>query len=221
MKVLVIAPHPDDEILGVGGTMAKYIDEGHDVYVCIVTKGHSSMYSENRIKKVTDEALIAHEKLGVKKTIFLDFPAVMLSEVPKHELNGKLTKLIDEIKPEIVFIPHFGDMHLDHYIIAQSSMVAMRPIKDHKVLEIYSYETLSETEWNVPHLANAFNPNVYFDISEYMDKKLEAMRCFESQVTEFPHPRSIKAISSLAALRGSTVGVNAAEAMCLIRKTIS
>jgi len=220
MDVLVVAPHADDEILGVGGTIAKYVDEGNDVYVCVVTCGHKSMFPEDILEKIRCETKKAHKYLGIKETIFLDLPAVLISETPKCEINMKISKVIDRIKPHVVFLPHFGDMHLDHYIVSQSTMVSVRPIRQHKVLEVYSYETLSETEWNIPHLRNAFIPNTYIDISNYIEKTVKAMSYFTTQLKEFPHPRSLEAIEALAKLRGSTIGVRAAEAFCLIRRII-
>ncbi len=220
MNILVVAPHADDEILGVGGAIAKYIDEGHKVYVCIVTRGHLSMFPEEILLKLREEVISAHNYLGVEETIFIDFPAVLLSEVPKWEINKKINEVVEKISPQIVYIPHFGDMHLDHDIVAKATMVAVRPIKNNKVLEVYSYETLSETEWNVPHSSNTFIPNTYVDISNYIDKKVNAMSYFTTQLKDFPHPRSLEAIRSLAKLRGSTVGVNAAEAFSLVRRII-
>ena len=220
MNVLVVAPHADDEILGVGGTIAKYINEGHDVFVCIVTRGHPSMFSQEVINKLRCETKNSHKYLGIKETFFLELPAVLLSETPRHQINKKINDVINVVKPDVVFIPHFGDMHQDHYIVSQSAMVAVRPIMQHKVLEVYSYETLSETEWNTPHASNAFIPNTYVDISNYLEKKLKAMSYFTTQLNKFPHPRSLEAIESLARLRGSTIGVNAAEAFCLIRRII-
>ena len=220
MNILVIAPHADDEVLGVGGTISKYIDEGHDVYVCVMTTGHNAMFSQEILSKLRLEAIKSHRYLGIKKTYFLDLPAVMLSEIPKYEVNEKISNVVDEILPNIVFIPHFGDIHLDHFIVSQAAMVSVRPIKKHKVMEIYSYETLSETEWNVPHVANVFMPNTYIDITKYIEKKKMAMKYYSTQLTEFPHPRSIEAIDSLAKLRGSTIGVKSAEAFCLIRRII-
>jgi LmbE family N-acetylglucosaminyl deacetylase len=217
MNVLVIAPHPDDEILGVGGTMRKFVTEGNDVYVCIVTKGHSTMYDDARINLVKNEALLAHKVIGVKKTYFLDLPAVFLDVEPKNRINMEISKVILETKPDIVFIPHFGDMHLDHGVVSRASMVALRPL-NHKVTEIYSYETLSETEWNLPHSSNSFIPNTYINVSHFIDYKIEAMKCFKSQLYEFPHPRSIDAIRFLAKTRGSTILVDCAEAFCLIRR---
>lgn len=220
LKVLVIAPHPDDEILGVGGTIAKYVSEGHDVHICVVTEGHKTMYSEERIEKVINEARQAHEYLNVKETHFLGLPAVLLSEVPKSEINKEICKIVSKLSPDIMFIPHFGDMHHDHYIVSESSMVAARPIKSKKILEVYSYETLSESEWNIPHVCNAFIPNTFVDISSFINEKINAMSYFDSQLISEPHPRSIKAIKSLGSLRGSTIAVDFAEAFCLIRKII-
>lgn len=219
MKVLVIAPHADDEVLGVGGTIAKYAEAGAQVDVCIVTAGQEPMFSREVISAIRGEALAAHSLLGVRESIFLELPAVLLSEIPKHELNAKLCQVIGRVKPDVVYIPHFGDMHHDHALVAQAVMVAVRPVNGCAVKEVYSYETLSESEWNVPHAANAFLPNTYISISAQLEKKLEAMACYQSQLKEFPHPRSTKALKALASLRGSTVGADAAEAFCLLRKT--
>ena len=111
-------------------------------------------------------------------------------------------------------------MHSDHRIVSSAAMVGLRPINSHKVLEIYSYETLSETEWNIPSVKNVFLPNTWVDITKYLDKKLEAMGMYATQIKKFPHPRSLEAIESLAKLRGSTIGVHAAEAFSLIRRII-
>ncbi len=218
MNVLVIAPHADDEILGVGATMAKYIANGDKVYVCIVTRGTEPLFDEEYMRKLRNETLLAHSLLGVAKTFFLEFPAVMLEKVNRYEINNSIFEIVKRIKPDIVYIPHFGDMQKDHQIVAEAAMVALRPKYEHKVKEVYAYETLSETEWNIPHSANVFLPNVYNDISDYLDVKLEVIKCFESQLSDFPNPRSVEAIEALAKYRGSTISVNAAEAFMLIRK---
>lgn len=217
MKILVIAPHPDDEILGVGATIAKYIANKNEVYICITTRGAMPLFDEDSVRIVRSEAAKAHKLLGVKETIFLDFPSVMLEQVPRYRINDEIVKVIQKVKPDVVYIPHFGDMQKDHQIIAEASMVAVRPKYEHRIKEVYAYETLSETEWNNPHSSNAFMPNVYSDISNYLDKKLEAMECFESQLSDFPNPRSLEAIEALAKYRGSTINVKAAEAFVLIR----
>lgn len=213
MRVLVFAPHNDDEVLGVGGTIAKYTDEGHEVYVCEVTSGKNA----ERVKRIQDEALKAHQILGVKETFFLGFPVVELNNCSTIELNTAIEEIVKKVNPEIAFIPHKGDMHIDHYVVSRSAMVALRPISNPQLISVYAYETLSETEWNLPSIDNTFIPNVWSDITDTIDQKIEAMKCFESQLLEFPHPRSLKAIRSLSELRGSTVGVNNAESFMLIR----
>ena len=217
-KVLVFAPHPDDEILGVGGTMAKRVQAGYEVYVCIVTKGCLPLFDEESVKKVREECRKADNYLGVKETIFLDFPAVMLETVPRYELNGKILGVIQRIQPDEVFIPHWGDMQLDHKLVVDACMVALRPKNEHIPKRIYSYETLSETGWDIPTAEKAFIPNVYEDISNYLEEKIDAMKIFQSQLAEFPAARSIGAIRALAAFRGATVNVRAAEAFCLVRE---
>ncbi len=219
-KILVIAPHPDDEILGVGGTIAKFAFEGKDIYVLICTKGYPPDFDMELVEVGREEAKKAHQFLGVKETIFLDFPAANLDKVSHKEINNKLVEILEYIKPNMVFIPFGGDLHIDHQKIFHSSLVALRPINSFKVEKIYIYETLSETNWNAPYLISNFIPNVYVDISEYLDKKEEAMKIYKSQLKEFPHERSLESIKALAMLRGSTIGVKAAEAFILIREVI-
>lgn len=217
-KVLVFAPHPDDEILGVGGTMAKRVKAGYEVYVCIVTKGCLPLFEEESIKIVREECRKADQSLGVKETIFLAFPAVMLETVPRYQFNGRILDVVQRIKPDEVFIPHWGDMQLDHKLVVDSCMVALRPKYEHKISRIYAYETLSETGWDVPTAEKSFIPNVYEDISECLEAKVTAMECITSQLADFPAARSIGAIRALAAYRGATVGVQAAEAFSLVRE---
>lgn len=218
MRVLVFAPHPDDEVLGVGGTMAKRAAKGDDVYVCVVTKGTEPLWKEAPVLRIQQQCREADKSLGAVNTQFLDFPAVMLETVPRYELNGKISEVIQEIKPDEVYIPHRGDMQLDHKMIVDACMVALRPKYKHVVKRIYAYETLSETGWDVPNTVNEFIPTVYEDISTTLEFKLEALKMFPSQVGEFPDPRSVEAIESLAKYRGATVGCKAAEAFYLIRE---
>jgi LmbE family N-acetylglucosaminyl deacetylase len=218
MRVLVIAPHPDDEIIGAGGTIAKRTVAGDEVYVCVVTKGNQPLFAEEFIEQGRSECRQADKLLGVKETIFLDFPVVMLETVPRYELNGKISDVIQRIKPDEVYIPHRGDMQLDHQMVVDAAMVGLRPKYEHVVKRIYAYETLSETGWNIPNAMNEFIPTVYEDISVTIDRKLEAMNIFQSQLSEFPNARSIEAIEVLAKFRGTTVNVGAAEAFSLIRE---
>lgn len=218
MNVLVIAPHPDDEILGVGGTIAKRAISGDDVYVCVVTKAGEPLFREELVKQARNECREADKYLGVKETFFLDFPAVRLEEIPRYKLNDGLMQAVQRVKPDEVYIPHRGDMQLDHKMIVDAVMVALRPKYDHVVKRIYAYETLSETGWDIPNTVNEFVPTVYEDISDTLEKKLKAMNIFKSQLAAFPAARSLGAIEALAKYRGATVNVMAAEAFSLIRE---
>lgn len=218
MRVLIIAPHPDDEIIGVGGTIAKRAKAGDEVYVCIVTKGKSPLFNSDFIEQGRRECREADAKLGVKETIFLDFPAVMLETIPRYELNGKVAEVVQNIKPEEVYIPHRGDMQIDHQMVVDAAMVAVRPRGDDYPKRVYAYETLSETGWNIPNVTNEFIPTVYENITDTYDVKMEAMSVFKSQLAPFPAARSVGAIEALAKFRGATVSVEAAEAFSLVRE---
>lgn len=219
MNILVIAPHADDEVLGVGGSILKHKEDGNSVFVCIVTSPAPPVFdSDTLLPMIRSEASEAHEILGVKKTFYCNIPAVMVENTPRYELNNQLFKIVDEVKPEVVYIPHFGDMQKDHKLIAEAMMVIVRPRDNNNVKKVYAYETLSETEWNIPHATNAFLPNVFNDITGYLELKKKAMQCYQSQVSQFPALRSLGAVEALAKYRGATIGVMAAEAFMLVRE---
>lgn len=216
-RVLIIAPHADDEVLGVGGTMARLAAEGATLQVVVVTRGMLPLFDDDGVRRVRMEALEAHRILGVEQTRFLDFPAANLDTVPQYQINLRLTEICAEIRPNIVFIPFNGDIHLDHQLVFQSALVAVRPRGQFEKIKILCYETLSETNWNAAHITPSFIPNTYINIEHYLDVKLNAMSQYSSQIKPFPHERSLETLRALAALRGSTVGCRAAEAFLLIR----
>ena len=224
MRVLVFAPHPDDEVLGCGGTIARHAEHGDEVYVCVMTCGHPPIYDDTKMKEenwphtLYPEIKKSHNLLGIKETYYLDFPAAGMETASRYAINGKVMDIVQKVQPDIVYMPHFGDMQKDHMITAEAVMVAVRPKYGHIVQSVYAYETLSETEWNIPHAANAFIPNVYIDITDTLNNKLQAMSCYKSQLSDFPNPRSLEAVSALAKLRGSTMGAKAAEAFMLVRE---
>lgn len=218
MNVLVIAPHYDDEILGVGGTIAKHIAQGNDVYVCVIARGSKKIFTPELLASRDAEAVACHKFLGIKETISLNFEATHLEHVNRIEINQKILDVIQRIKPEEVYIPHYGDMHKDHNIVTNSVMVALRPKYDHIVSRVYCYETPSETGWNIPGVVTDFMPNVYNDISDFLEIKFKAMSFYQSQLSPFPNPRSIEALDALARFRGSVSGCNAAEAFSLVRE---
>lgn len=222
-NILVIAPHADDEILGCGATMAKHIRNNDNVYVAIMTnasKGAPELFSRQDVENIRQEARNAHSLLGVKDTFFYDFPAPKLEQFPQYKISNEISTLIKDLNIDILYIPHKGDLHMDHGAIYNASLVASRPFTDQSVSKILAYETLSETEWGHPTVENAFIPTFFNKLkdSDLKAKKL-AMKCFASQLRPFPHTRSIEAIEHLAALRGATVGSYSAEAFVIVRET--
>lgn len=217
-KILVIAPHPDDEILGCGGTIIRNIAEGNEVYVCVVTKGFPPLFDALRTEENRCDTIKCHEFVGVKKTYYLDFPAAMLENVERYELNGKILDVVREVQPDEAYIPHWGDMQKDHRMVVDAAMVALRPKYFPQVKRIYGYETLSETDWNAPNMQNAFVPNVFVDITDYLKGKLEALSYYKMQISAFPDSRSLEAIEALAKHRGALMHWKAAEAFVLIRE---
>lgn len=219
MKVLIIAPHPDDEVLGVGGTIARLVSEGNDVTVAIVTKGWKPLFEDSQVQQVRLEARLANEVLGVKSLRFMDIPVTKLSTMEKHQLNGEFDHLIGQEKPECIFLPFCGDRHDDHRQVFDACMVALRPSGKCKyVKRILCYETVSETHWSAPYIEPYFEPQLWVDISHHLSIKLEAMRVYKSQLREEPDSRSLEAISSLAKWRGSIIGIAAAECFVAIRE---
>lgn len=219
-RVLIIAPHPDDEVLGCGGTMARLADAGVRVEVAIVTEGKPPRYSGEGVERVRREAAAAHALLGVSFTHFLDLPAAELDSVPHADLNAAIGALINEAKPDAIFLPFVGDIHLDHQLVFRSAMVAARPRQQSYPRMILAYETLSETNWAAPYVEPIFAPTVYIDIAATLDRKLAAFAAYASQCCAFPNERSPEAIRALALLRGATVHRQAAEAFFLVRGVI-
>lgn len=217
-KILVIAPHPDDEVLGCGGTIARHVKSGDEVYLLVVTKTYQPEWSAAFIKNRPKEIARSNAILGIKKTFFLDYPTVQLDTIPQRKLNGAFGKIIKDIQPEILYIPHVGDLNRDHRLVFEAALVAARPIHS-TVQKILSYEVLSETEWGQP--LGIFIPNFYVDVDAQFAKKISAMKAYRSELKKFPHPRSLVAIKALAQKRGSECGVSLAEAFMVIREVIS
>lgn len=216
-RALVIAPHPDDEILGCGGTMARMVEEGLDVQVAVVTTGRPPAFAEDGVAQVQAEMRKAHALIGVSRTHMLGLPAAALDTVPASELNGALARVVSEVRPDTLFVPFLGDIHTDHQLAFLGAMVAARPRNLDGPTRILAYETLSETNWYAAPLTSPFVPTVHVDIAATLEKKLAAFACFESQVKAFPDERSFRTIEALARLRGSTVYSEAAEAFVLVR----
>lgn len=216
-RTLVIAPHPDDEVLGAGGTMARLAEAGGEVFVAVVTTGQPPAFSRDIVDRVRQEAGTAHALLGVRDTFWLDQPAAQLFESSHSDLNSALAEVVRDIEPDTLLIPFIGDIHIDHQLVFLSSMVAARPNNPNYPKMILAYETLSETHWNAPYLTPGFTPNVFVEIEKWLPRKLEAMEAFESQMRVAPHERSLDALRALATLRGANIHCPAAEAFVLVR----
>jgi len=216
-RVLVVAPHPDDETLGVGGTIAKYSAQGDEVFVLMVSGHLPPIYSRKAYEETVSEAYSAFSVLGVEKSEFLEIPATMIGDQPLHEVNGRISKVVNDFNPHIVLCP-YPDRHIDHRLVFDSVMVATRPVgvgKDIKI--VAAYETLSETHWNAPHIEPNFTPNWVVDISDHISEKLNALECYKSQISEFPGPRSIEAVEALAKFRGTQAGFGYGEGLHIVR----
>ena len=216
-QVLVIGAHPDDEVLGVGGTILKMIDKGAEVYVCIATEAVKSLkFSEEEGKKRRKEAVDASKALGIKKTFFLDMPSVHLDTLPIFEIINKFKAIINEVKPNIVFTHYDKDPNQDHQVISRATRVATSPqICGGCIKEVYFYEIPSSTTNALGD--SFFKPNVFFDIENYIEKKLKILGIYKSEVKKYPHPRSIEGAETYAKFRGLMCNKKYAEAFMLYR----
>ncbi len=219
-KVLIVAAHPDDEILGCGGAMALHSDKGDKVHVIFMTNGTTSRGAKNRlldeINQRKQSALDACNIVGAQHPIFLDFPDNQMDACSMLEITQRLEDVINRIEPEIIYTHHSKDLNIDHQLTHQAVMTACRPQPNNFVYEIYSFEVLSSTEWQTSEYL-PFIPNVYFDISNQIEKKCKALKFYDNEMRQSPHSRSIDNAIRLNALRGNSVGVDYAEAFILIR----
>ena len=218
MRVLVIAPHRDDEIIGVGGTILKRKAAGDHVTVCIVAAREGEILPDF-IEKIHKEMKEAHKFCGIDEYVGFPFHSCELENVARADFNQHFLDLIVSAKPDEVYIPFWGDMQKDHQVVTEAAMVALREKYDHPVKRIYAYETLSETGINLPTENYSFIPNVFEDITGYLEDKKKALSFFTTQVHPFPDLRSLETVEALAKFRGATVNVKAAEAFMLIRET--
>ena len=224
MKILVVAPHADDEVLGLGGTIARYAEEGHHVVVAVLT-GHGleephPLWPREVWDVVREEAKQAHAVLGVREAVFEEIPAVGVADQAVWKLNRTTMNLLERVEPDVLYVPFLYDVHKDHRELTRSFSVAWRPCTDvgRKIREVFAYETVSETHWSLPYLEQAFCPSQWVDISPYLDKKLRALECYKSQIRPFPDARSLEAVEALARWRGCQMGLRAAEAFVTIRR---
>jgi LmbE family N-acetylglucosaminyl deacetylase len=221
-RVLVVAPHADDETLGAGGTMARHVSEGDEVHVAVVT-GHGPephpLWPRTLWTRIRSEAARAMAVVGVQHLHFEEIPAALVADHPVWQLNRTVGEIVESVQPEILYVPFLYDLHKDHREVFHALNVAWRPSSKtgRGIRAVYAYEVQSETHWNAPSLEAGFLPNTWVDITEHLDTKLAALACYESQIRPAPDARSVEAVRALAVWRGSQQYMGAAEAFVAIR----
>lgn len=223
-KILIIAAHPDDEVLGCGGTIAKLVNNGYEAYTLILGEGKTSRYTDSKtdfsseINELNSEIRKANSIINIKEVFVHNFPDNSFDSVPLLEIVKTIEELIEQLKPEIIFTHHVGDMNIDHQITHKAVLTATRPMQNQTVKEVYAFEIPSSTEWNGYSRETAFVPNVFVDISETIDLKIKAIDEYKSELREYPHPRSLTHIKELTKVNGTKVGLGYSENFILIRK---
>jgi LmbE family N-acetylglucosaminyl deacetylase len=224
LKILVVVAHPDDEVLGCGATMARLMQEGHEIKIAILAEGITSRArtrgeaQQSEVAQLRKHAQRAAHILGVNAVSFHGLPDNRLDTVPLLEVAKIVEELINAWEPNRIYTHHPGDLNMDHTVVSRAVMIASRPTKQCHVKTLYQFEVPSSTEWAFQQFESAFRPNVFFDVSATLDVKLKAMACYETEMREFPHPRSLEALTATARRWGSAVGVSAAEAFQLVRE---
>lgn len=220
-RILIVAAHPDDEVLGCFGTVARLINEGYEAFTLILGEGKTSRSeTRNREEKKEEIALLSEEirranaTIGIKETYIEAFPDNRFDSVNLLDVVKVVDKYKETVKPDIIFTHYENDLNIDHRVVYNAVLTATRPMADECVKEIYAFEVLSSTEWNFP---NTFSPDVFFDISETLALKVEAMGHYRSELREYPHPRSLKSIELNAAYWGMRVGRKYVEAFKNVR----
>lgn len=217
MKVLVIAPHMDDEVLGLGGTIARYVSKGAHVTVCFMAnRAYGHKYIEKLINEEKQSALKAKSILGYQDAVFLGLPDEKL-DTKLIELIVPIEEVIWKVRPDMVFLNHGGDNNQDHRAVFKAGMVACRVIGKFKVKNIFCFEVPSSTDQAAPFQENTFLPNYYVNVEEHLAKKQKALKCYGRELREYPHPRSKKGVDIYARKRGMEIGFKAAEAFMVLR----
>ena len=225
-RTLVVAAHPDDEILGCGGTIAKLASRGEEIAVLFVAEGESarfrcdqleSAFVKQKIEERNSNAVKALGAVGVRSAnvTFLNFPCCRLDQIPIIEVTKKIEEAISFFNPSCIFCNAANDTNIDHRVVFNATLAAARPLKSRSLRSIYCFEVLSSTEWNT---TRPFRPTHFECITNFIDQKIEAMRIYGQELMDFPHSRSEQGIKALASYRGMQVGVKAAEGFELIRR---
>ena len=220
MKVLAISAHPDDETLGCGGTLLRHRACGDEISWVVTTQTHEPQWSQESVTQRSAEVDVVATQYGMSKVFRLGFPTIRLETVPQADLIDRLREAIVEVRPEVVYLVHDGDVHSDHHAVFTATMAVLKTfyMRSLGVRRVLCFETLSSTEAAPVQLHRTFLPQIYHDISPYLEEKLLVMAQFASETQEDPWPRGPSAIKALARFRGASIGVDYAEAFMLIRE---
>lgn len=218
-KVMIMTPHPDDETLGCGGTLLRHLQQNDKIYWVIVTEMKDSFSQEKILKRNTEIECVA-DQYQFEKIFKLGFEAAALDRVPDSDLIMKISKVFQEIQPNIIYVPYPSDIHSDHKAVFDASVACTKWFRYPFIEKVLVYETLSETDFTINPDANGFRPNIFVNIEPYLEQKIDIMKIYESEISEFPFPRSEKAIRSLAYIRGAASGFEAAEAFMLLKERV-
>ena len=214
-KILAVVAHPDDEVIGCGGSLLKHQYNGDEINIMYMTDGESSRTSNSKVFHRHKNAIDVCNFLNVKKKRFLNLPDNALDTFPLLSIIKIIKKEIDNIKPNIIYTHFSGDLNIDHSIISNAVMVACRPEPSNKVEKIYAFEVLSSTEWNF-HKNQTFAPTYFNDISKFIKKKIKLLEIYKNEIRKVPHTRSIENIINLSQIRGKTIGLKYCEAFKLV-----
>lgn len=220
-QILVVAAHPDDEILGLGGTVKKHVNDGDEVYALILGEGMTSRNDEDKadkLKELHEDVYKAANVIGFKEVYLSNFPDNRFDSVDLLDIIHEIERYVDKLNPEIIYTHHPGDLNIDHKITFKALITACRPVGDYNVKKIIAFETPSSTEWNYNYNENTFNPNYFVDIEDTLEAKIKAMETYKTEIRDYPHPRSSKALKVIASRWGTTVGKNYVEAFEIIRE---
>lgn len=219
-KILVVAAHPDDEILGLGATIRKKVNSGDLANCIILGEGIASRDNNDKhlIGELHNNAKKSSKIIGFKDIYFENLPDNRFDSVDLLDIIKIIEKYLDILKPDIIYTHHCGDRNIDHRITYEAVLTACRPVGEYSTKEIYTFETPSSTEWGFGKGNNSFIPNVFEDVTNTFNYKLEAMKCYKTEIREYPHPRSLKSLEIIAAKWGTVVGKEYVEAFELIRK---